>query len=310
MPRFPLGYLCVTSLCISLACGGSDGASPSPPSLTGKILFIAGGPNGATRADIYAVNPDGRGLTNLTRHPAYYDAPAPSPDGAFFVFYRSAQPSDSGDVFAIDADGTHLRQLTFTPDYESGLAWRHDGKRLAFVRNRDIYTMAPDGSDVTRLTFDATDFKASPAWSPAGDYIAYSRYIDPTAQYDIHRITAAGQNDTTLAALDGDDLTPTWSAAGTSITFAHHESPLSHLYTVDLTTGVVAPVTTGSVIDQWPSISPTGDTVAFIRAPYDPMVPLGPQDVYLLLPGSSTAVPVTSFAATKFAYVTAWTGHP
>jgi len=306
MPKPRLLSLSALALCV--ACG-SEGTSPSPASLTGKILFVAAALNGTDQADIYAINPDGTGLTNLTNHPAFYGPPAPSPDGTRLAFYRSStSPSDSGDIYTLAADGTNLQQVTFTAAEESSLSWRHDGGRLMFVKNRDIYTMAPDGSDTTRLTTDGTDYKTTPAWSPNGTFIVYSRYIDATAGYDLHRITASGQNDTSLTSLAGDDLSPAWNTDGQSLVFVHQDL-FAHLLTLDLATGDTATVTSGPVIDQTPAWSPGGDSLAFVRNP-NALSASKPQEVYLLVPGSGTPVPVTSFARLKFAHASTWTNHP
>ena len=304
MPKPRLLSLSALALCI--ACG-SEGTSPSPASLTGKILFVAAVLNG--QADIYAINPDGTGLTNLTKHPGFYGRPAASPDGTRLAFYRSStSPSDSGDIYTLAANGTNLEQVTFTDGYESSLSWRHDGGRLMFVKNSDIYTMAPDGSDTTRLTADGMEVKTDPAWSPTGNFIVYSRYIDASLNYDLHRMTASGQNDTSLASLAGDDLSPAWSADGQSLVFVHQDA-FSHLLTLDLATGDTATVTSGPVIDQTPAWSPGGDSLAFVRNP-NALSASQPQEVYLLVPGSGTPVPVTSFARLKFAYASTWTNHP
>ena len=46
--------------------------------------------------------------------------------------------------------------------------------RIAFVRNGDIWTIAPDGSDATRLTGGSRE-DASPAWSPDHKTVAFVR---------------------------------------------------------------------------------------------------------------------------------------
>ena len=55
-----------------------------------------------------------------------------------------------------------------------------DGQRIAFSSARDgvgatdLYTMAPDGSQVTRLTQTA-DYEIHPNWSPDGAKLVFFR---------------------------------------------------------------------------------------------------------------------------------------
>jgi Tol biopolymer transport system component len=274
----------------------------------GKILFVVALPNGLSQADIHTVNPSGSRLRNLTRHPAYYDPPAVSPDGTRLAFYRSpTDPDDSGDVFLMNADGSDLHQITHSADYENGLTWSPDGQLLALVVNGNIYTMTAEGTDRTSLNPNP-DFKANPAWSPDGSHIAYARFTGGLAGYDLALMTSGGQNDTLLLSLEGNDQNPVWDPAGSVLFFVHRDTPYSHLMRLDLTTGDTATLTTGPVIDLFPALSPSGDTLVFVRT--DVALPGQPQELQLLLPGAGTPRPVTRFAARKYAYFSTWAGHP
>ena len=95
-----------------------------------------------------------------------------SPDGTAIVFGRRV--SGTVDVYWIDAGGTTAPiNLTNSAAQDRDPAWSADGTKIVFVSTRhpegnaDIYAMAPDGSNVIRLT--ATGAPASslaPAWKP------------------------------------------------------------------------------------------------------------------------------------------------
>ena len=76
--------------------------------LRAQIVFVRN-PFGSDR-EIYAVNEDGSGLTNLTNNPARYVSPTISPDGTRIAFGNTVV-SGQGDIFVMAADGTQLVNL-------------------------------------------------------------------------------------------------------------------------------------------------------------------------------------------------------
>jgi TolB protein len=136
-----------------------------------KILFGADvGNNG--NSDIYLVNLDGSGLTQLTFNPFYEGSPNWSPDGLRIVF--SADANENQDLFTMNLDGSGLMQLTNDPADEFDAAWSPDGTRIAFVSTRndsnfgnnyEIYVINADGSAEMRLTYNQANDRW-PDWRP------------------------------------------------------------------------------------------------------------------------------------------------
>ena len=134
---------------------------------------------------IHLRDADGRNPQPLTRLSASRDTfnASWSPDGGQIVFQVvRPRPGHRGgerqsDLSIINADGTGERRLTFSAADETNPVWSPDGRLIAFasdlhqprhehdVRKYELYTVAVDGSQVTRLTRNGVpDMK--PNWQP------------------------------------------------------------------------------------------------------------------------------------------------
>lgn len=163
--------------------GGADGWTWSPDG--SRIAFLRSRPLEGHN-DIYLVNVDGSGETNLTNNPANkkYEL-SWSPDGRKIGF--TSDPFR--DIYVMNPDGSGQTQLTNNPATDGNLAWSPDGGRIAFVSDRDrltyaweIYVMGSDGSNQTNLTNtpadpDSPDYsELVRGWSPDGGKILYERF--------------------------------------------------------------------------------------------------------------------------------------
>lgn len=104
--------------------------------------------------DVYAVAPDGGGLTRLTDDPAPDSTPAWSPDGRSIAFARGAVPTRT--LWVMAADGSGERRMWPGATDESSPVFAPDGRRLAFVAS----VPGPDGlpiSHVLSAALDGTD---------------------------------------------------------------------------------------------------------------------------------------------------------
>jgi Tol biopolymer transport system component len=151
-----LGILLVFALLV--ACG--DGEEP-----VSRIVFMS---ERDGNGEIYVVNADGSGQTNLTDNPAIDRYPTWSLDGSRIAFVSFRGKNE--EIYVMNADGTDQVNLTNNPAFDGTPAWSPDGSRIAFSHNLqvefkpDIFVMNADGTDQTRLTMDGG---YDPAWSPA-----------------------------------------------------------------------------------------------------------------------------------------------
>lgn len=218
----------------------------------GRIVYES---VGATLIEIFAIDSDGKNRTNLSRHASNNSKPAWSPDGNQIAFLSDR---GQGGIFIMDADGGNQRlfvnngggspkwspqggSVIFTTSGDKmhiggnikptflakGMqpTWSALGQ-IAFVRyngsdgQEDIYVMDAHGRDPVRITDTPRD-ESHPAWSPDGQFIAYTSSIvqDWKSNFDIFAMNADGTNRTNITQHPGDDRAPTWSPDGRQIAF-------------------------------------------------------------------------------------------
>ena len=203
-----------------------------------KITFSRA--QAADRSDIYVVNADGSGLTQLTSTSDMEGGPIWSPDGTKIAYtaITITPPGNTGPgVFVMDADGTDQHQVT-ARGY-SASEWSPNGDRIAVTvrggqssHHYEIHTIRPDGTGETAVTGSApgAPFNNSGAsWSPDASRFAFSRaeIPQPCCSYypDIFVMNANGSGMTNLTpdTFDRDDFDATWSPDGSKIVFTSYK---------------------------------------------------------------------------------------
>lgn len=104
---------------------------------------------------ILIMDANGSHKTQLTDRPADSGPADWSPDGQRIAFVSNAS-GFANDLFIMRADGSQLTQLTNLGKVSSGPSWSPAGDKIVFVSEHsgrsEIYTINPDGSDLTQLT--------------------------------------------------------------------------------------------------------------------------------------------------------------
>ncbi|HTP31611.1 MAG TPA: prolyl oligopeptidase family serine peptidase, partial [Candidatus Acidoferrales bacterium] len=168
-------------------------------------------------------------------------------------------------VFAVPATGGAPRQIT-SGDYNhgggaqgGGFAWSADGKWIYASTNRvpdadyaleggDIYAYSVDDGSVKQLTTRKGP-DTEPVPGPGGRKIAYLGHDWKFQSYTVNHLYLMdpdGSNPKNLtASLDRDVRAPHWSWDGKTIYFLVDERGSTQLYSADVESGAVKPVTSG-----------------------------------------------------------------
>ena len=86
-----------------------------------------------------------------------------SPDAKSIVYqvgyYSVAENKGHQMLFTMAADGSNQKALTIDAQSETSAVWIADGKRIAFLRDGQLWSMNADGTDRKQLTHSKTDIE-------------------------------------------------------------------------------------------------------------------------------------------------------
>jgi Tol biopolymer transport system component len=214
--------------------------------------------------DIFLVPAPGGRAVKLVERGSF---PAWSPDGRWIAFQ-----SDRGgqwDIWAVPAQGGEPRPLTRDADIDYQPAWSPDGKWIVYASNAGLKVVASDGSGEPQ-SLTATEGRGvlAPAWSPDGRWIYFASTHDLTEGtsnlWRMEFFPSGGQPGRAERITLGTsaDVDPALAAGGHRL--AYSEAMYSpDLWEVDLATGARRQITFTSSLDDYPHLSPDGQSLVF-----------------------------------------------
>lgn len=157
----------------------ASGAADSRPRISHDGQRIAFHSNRDFRTDVYTMNFDGSGVTQLTREVFQNYSPEWSPDDKRLVFVSNRATGSGrgiGDIFVMNANGSAQTRLTANGFDNGSPTWSPDGKQIAWTRYNNVYgsiwVMNADGSGQRAVTPELP-YLDHPVWSPDGSRIAF-----------------------------------------------------------------------------------------------------------------------------------------
>ena len=234
------------------------------------------------KAQIYAMNPDGSGVTRLTQDAFNDQASARSKDGKSLLIASDA--SGKSAIYVMHADGSPRTALSRTSHPMGGAKWSPDGETIVFDEDlsgtgcytvfkmntadatHDAQGIVVDGSGSTPLTPASGDCAWSASWSPDGTKLAFGTTRD--GNFDIYLMNRDGSSPTRLTSdAERNDAFPVFSPDGKHILFTSWDPSLevtsAEVFVMNADGTGRTQLTANATEDSYPAWSPDGAKIVF-----------------------------------------------
>ena len=147
--------------------------------------------------------------------------------------------------------------------------------KIAFIGRKErygsknLFVMDYDGRRIQQLTYYKT-ILLTPAWSPDGRYITYTRYamqkysgFGKLLNPNLYLYDVRSKREKLLSSFHGQNSSATWTPDGKKIAFTSNKSGDPDIYLYDLDSKEVTPIVQKMGVDVEPSFSPDGKKMVF-----------------------------------------------
>jgi hypothetical protein len=236
-------------------------------------------------SDLYAITPDGSGLTRLTYNryqhqppiwpvpiaaihniEALTSGPRPAPNQAGVIYTSNFEPGPDNTypsrLYQLRLDGSPQRRFELPFSDNRSVEWSPDGAYLAYTENKQIYVAQWDGSNPRCVSCGIEhDMASGPRWSPDSTHLIVTVSRSGT-QFDTFIVARDGSNPRLISQIVPWTRDYQWSPDGTRLVFMVGGREQNHIYTMRIDGREVRQLTTSGV-NMEPTWSPDGTQIVF-----------------------------------------------
>ena len=242
-----------------------------------KLAFTASIVNSDGCVNLYVVDPSGTTAPELVHEnssPISCTDWSPSWAGNDTIVYASGR-GGVDDLYSTTLDGTETR-LTTAPDAEWYPVASPDGALVAYAgldgcpNAYALFVVPTAGGAPSRLTDCLGAVAFTSAWSPDSSRIAISATTvtgnPPREASNLYVVSPTGQpgSEQRVTTALAHDATPAWTPDGSKLVFSSDRTGTFELYSMAADgSGPTTALTRGVGWDQYPTVSPSGTSIAF-----------------------------------------------
>lgn len=280
MDKRPVLILCLFISC--LCCAATSNAQENVTTLAYQLTHVDKGepffsPDGkkivfettvAGFQQVFIMNADGTGQTQITHDPVTHDSPSWSPDGKkiAFVFDDGKQEA----IYIMNPDGTGQERMTDERHKYIHPNWSADSSKLIFCSDDDLQPPRKNASEIYSLdlktrqltTIISGGTNTYPSWSPDGTKIAFRKMLGEMNS-EVFVADSDGSNQRNLSNHPAFDGWPSWSPDGKQIVFASNRRANYQIFVMNADGSNVRLVANTEGRATEPRWSPDGKSIYF-----------------------------------------------